>query len=289
MNLFRIFGFCLLALLTPAHSSAVHTHFHSTGPTLIDNYHSEFAGESDQAKRKSSDVGIREVVPREIKQRYAKWKEELLSTEFGRAQWEYYANNKQFLLTIVVSEDRKYGAGTDQFEWNKDGELVAATITLGKNLDKGYPDPVYYPVMNSLATYDELYEISGDILASTKIVHEIGHVNFTAHANGKLFQRQNILMASYNKIFLKNGYDTKDPRLVELATELGGKPVEIWEAREYKSELSALRYLMERINREPYYCSVFTRVKRNITNYASNYRESFEEAAGGSGSDPCRN
>src|SRR5688572_10922725 len=288
MNLFRILGFCLLALLTPAHSSAAHTHFRSTGPILIHNYHSESAGDSGPVKRKGSGVGIREVVPQAIKQRYAKWKEELLSTEFGRTQWDYYANNKHFLLMIVVSEKRKYGAGTDGFEWNKDGELVAATITLGKNLDKGYPDPVYYPVMNSLATYDDLYEVSGDILASAKLVHEIGHVIFTAQANGSIFQRQNKLMASYNTIFLKNGYDTSDPRLIELANELGGKPVEIWEAREYKSELSALRYLMERIHREPYYCTVFTRVKRNVTNYAFNYRQSFEDAAGESSSDACR-
>jgi len=289
MNLFRILGFCLLALLTFASSPTVQAHFHHTGSAPILDYHSEFTGDSDVEKRKSSDTGIREVVPRDLRQRYAKWKEELLSTEFGRTQWDHYANNKQFLLRIVVSENRKYGAGTDDFEWNKDGELVAATITLGKNLDKGYPDPVYYPVMNSLATYDNFYEISGDILASAKLIHEIGHVNFTAQANSKVFQQQNKLMASYNSIFLKNGYDTSDPRLVELANELGGKPIEIWEAREYKSEVSSLRYLMERINREPYYCSVFTRVKRNIANYASNYKESFELTAGESALNPCGN
>jgi hypothetical protein len=79
--------------------------------------------------------------------------------------------------------------------WDDDGNLIAATITLGKNLDKGFPDPVYYPVMNSLATYDGLYNVDGDILASTKIIHELGHVNSTAAMNAKLFQRQNKLMA----------------------------------------------------------------------------------------------
>lgn len=235
-----------------------------------------------------SEVGIKEIVPADVRHRYEKWKEELLSTEFGRGQWDQYANNKEFLLKIVISRDRKYGAGTDDFEWDDDGKLISATITLGKNLDKGFPDPVYYPVMNSLATYDGLYEISGDILASTKIIHELGHVNFTAEANGKSFQRENKLMASYNTIFLKNGYNTSDPRLVDLAKELGAKPIEIWEAREYRSEVSALRYLMERMDREPTYCSIFARVRRNVTSYAREYRYSFEEVVGVSRRNNCQ-
>lgn len=254
---------------------------------ILTDYHGPIA--TKVPKPKVPEVGIREIVPKEMRHRYAKWKEELLSTEYGKQQWDFYANNKSFLLTIVVSGERKYGAGTDDFEWNKDGELVAATITLGKNLDKGYPDPVYYPVMNSLSTYDTLYEISGDILASTKLVHEIGHVNFTANENGRRFQAQNKLMASYNSIFLKNGYNIKDPRLVALADELGAKPIEIWEAREYKSEVNALKFLMERINREPYYCSVFSRVVKNITNYANNYKGTFEGLVEDPPSKACQN
>ena len=212
----------------------------------------------------------------------------MLATEFGRQQWDAYANRKDFLLTIIVSDDRKYGAGTDDFEWDDEGNLVAATISLGKNLDKGYPDPVYYPVMNSLATYDGLYTIDGDILASTKIIHEIGHVNFTAQTNAKLFQKQNKLMASYNSIFLRNGYNTRDPRLVALADELGAKPIEIWEDREYQSEVGAMRYLMERINGESFYCSVFGRIRRNIADYARNYQNKFDTIVN-SGSPACHN
>jgi hypothetical protein len=142
--------------------------------------------------------------------------------------------------------------------------------------------------MNSLATYNGLYEIDGDILASTKLIHEIGHVNFTAQINANLFQKQNKLMASYNNIFLRNGYNTTDPRLVALADELGAKPIEIWENREYESEVSALRFLMERIKRESFYCSVIDRMKRNVADYARSYHDRFEDLAN-SGPNPCHN
>jgi hypothetical protein len=52
------------------------------------------------------------VIPPLALARYEKWKEQILSTEFGRQQWEHYASSKDFLLTIVVSDDRKFGAGT---------------------------------------------------------------------------------------------------------------------------------------------------------------------------------
>ncbi|HVF29489.1 MAG TPA: hypothetical protein VNA22_00905 [Pyrinomonadaceae bacterium] len=238
--------------------------------------------------RRGGDVGIKEAIPNQVLGRYRKWKEELLSTEFGRTQWEYYARSKEFLLKIVISSDRKFGAGTDDFEWDENGKLVGATITLGKNLDRGLPDPVYYPVMNSLATYNGLYEISGEILASTKIIHEIGHVNFTAQTNSKVYQKQNKLMESYNSIFLKNGYNTSDERLVALATELGARPIEIWEEREYRSEVGAMKFLLERIKKESFFCSVYDRMRRNIVDHARSYRGQFDEVTEIAPSE-CRN
>lgn len=268
----RVAGFLSLGLLTLLLSTVV----------------TDARGLSDKrAARGTKDkTGIREVIPADARSRYQKWKEQILSTDFGRKQWEGYASSKDFLLTIVVSNDRKFGAGTGDFEWDDSGKLVKATITLGRNLDKGYPDPVYYPVMNSLATYNTFYEIDGAILASTKIIHEIAHVNFTAQADAKLFQKQDKLIASYNSIFLKNGYDTKDPRLVALADELGAKPIEIWEDREYQSEASAMKYLMERIDRESFYCSVMDRMRRNINFYARNYQSKFLDV---SPQHPCEN
>lgn len=253
------------------------------------SYHSEPAtNSSSRSARRADKSGIREIVPKNLQDKYERWKEELLSTEFGRREWDTYANNKDFLLTIVLSEGRKYGAGTDDYEWSDDGRLVAATITLGKELDKGYPDPIYYPVMNSLSDHSEAYQISGNILASTKMSHEIGHVKFTAGINSKLFQRQNRLMASYYKIFLSNGYNTGDPRLVDLAGQLGANPIAIWEDREYWSEVNAMQYLTEKINREPFFCSVFNRIRRNVNSYARNYQERFEQIADPSRPADCR-
>ena len=249
-------------------------------------YHNNTRG--TKVLRATAKTGIREIIPTGSRQKYRNWKEELLSTEFGRARWNAYAQRKDFLLTIVVSDERKYGAGTGEFEWNDDGTLVGARITLGKNLDKGYPDPVYYPVMNSLATYDRVYEIDGNILASAKIIHEIEHVNSTALANANLFQRQAKLMASYNSIFLSNGYNTKDPRLLALADELGARPIEIWENREYESEAAAMRFLIEKINGESFYCSVLSRMKQNIADYARGYEDKFDAAIAAAVSPPCQ-
>lgn len=275
MRLFTLFIFSFSALVLAGHVTEVGA-WAIERKDVVARRHTESRAVDDSIIRREQ-AGIKEVIPAGARSRYQSWKDELLSTEFGREQWNAYAKRTDFLLTIVISNDRKYGAGTDDFRWDSDGNLIAAKITLGKNLDKGFPDPVYYPVMNSLATYDGLYEVDGDILASTKIIHELGHVNFTAQTNAKIFQEQNKLMASYNNIFLRNGYNTRDPRLVALANELGAKPIEVWEDREYRSEVIAMRYLAERMSGESSSCSVFSRMKRNIADYARNYHVRFDQ------------
>src|SRR4028119_2182165 len=220
--------------------------------------------------------GITEQIPAQFQERYLKWKNELLITAFGRQQWEHYSTNKRFNLIIIVSGEKELAAKTGDYKWSDDGELIGATITLGKSLDRGFPNAIYYPVMNSLSLQSSSYEISGNILAATKFAHEIGHVNVTAQTKGDLFQRQNKLMAAYYKIFLKNGYNTKDRQLVELADELGGIPIQIWADREYWGEANAMRYLAERASKEKFYCSVFNQIKRNINDYAKNYEDRFD-------------
>ena len=226
--------------------------------------------------RPADEFGIKEVIPKEFLPRYQKWKDELLATEYGRSLWDSYAGNREFLLTIKVSGSRKFGAGTDNFEWDSNGKLIAATVTLGKDLDKGFPDPVYYPVMNSLSSQSELHGSSHGILAATKLAHEIGHVAFTSEINSSLFRKQNKLMESYYKIFLANGLNTRDPRLIALEKELGGQPIAIWEDREYWSEVSAMRYLVEKIGNESFYCAVINKIKRNVSEFARNYKARFE-------------
>ncbi len=225
------------------------------------------------------DGGIREDIPPKYLDRYNRWKAELLSTEFGRKQWESYASNPAFVLTIKIDGGKKKGAGTDKFQWDAKGNFVGATITLGPQIDSGYPNPIYYPVLNSLSADQSSYMISGRILAATKLSHEIGHVAQAATANQALIEKQSKLIPQYTSIFLKNGHNTKDEKLVELAEELGGTPIEIWESREYWSEVTAMKYLSERIKDEDYYCFVFNKIRSNVSTYAREYVDRFEPAA----------
>lgn len=220
--------------------------------------------------------GIKEDISSRYRDRYNRWKAELLATEFGRQQWERYAGNKNFELTITMAGSKGKGAGTDKYLWDEAGNFVGATITLGDELNEGYPNPIYYPVMNSLSARETSYSISGRILAAAKISHEFGHVNQTASANYAQMHLQNSLMPVYTSIFLKNGRNVRDEKLVELAAKMGGTPVEIWENREYWSEVNALLYLSERISGEDYNCFVLNRIKRNIETYAKEYEDRFD-------------
>ncbi len=234
-----------------------------------------------------TDGGIREDIPAKYKDRFDRWKAELLSTDFGRQQWDKYAYNKEFVLTIAIRGDRERGAGTDKLLWNEGGDLVGATITLGADIEKGYPSPIYYPVLNSLSTDSTTYSINARILAATKISHEIGHVNQASVENTNKLQTQNRLMPVYTSIFLKNGLNIKDKKLTDLAMQMGGTPTEIWESREYWSEVNAMGYLKERISKEDYYCYVFNRIKLNLDTYAKDYEHRFDPVSALSGA-PCK-
>jgi len=234
-----------------------------------------------------TDGGIREVIPAKYKQKYQKWKDELLASEYGRGEWERYFSNKNFILTITISGNEGQGAGTGDYKWNDEGELVEATITLGNKIDKGFPNPIYFPVMNSLSGYNESYEINGNIVAAAKFAHEFGHVNSTVKTSSKVFRLQNTLMPTYNKILLDNGYNVRDQRLLDLVAQMGGTPVEIWENREYWGETNAMHYLLDRINKEDFYCSVVNKIESNVKVYAKGYEERFNQVAEAKSQMPC--
>lgn len=223
--------------------------------------------------------GIREVVTGKYQKRYQEWKSEFLSTDIGRAQWELYAHHPNFTLTIAISDKNPNGAGTGKYKWNDAGELVAATITLGTRIDSGFPSPVYYPVMNALAPYESAQLLSRNVLAATKIAHEFGHILKMADTPETVYRLQLRLVPLYNKIFLSNGFNVNDPRLVELARQMGGNPVEIWENREYWGEANAMLYLRDRVARESFQCKLFNKIKRSVEEYAKNYEERFTEIA----------
>src|SRR5438067_5519043 len=243
------------------------------------NYHSLVYTFSDAPPSTNPSGGIREDIPDQYRAKYQKWKTEFLSTETGRRQWEMYAQNPQFTLTIAVSSDNRHGASTGKYKWSDADGLVGATIVLGSEIDEEFPGPVYYPVMNSLGWSEELYTAGKDILAATKIAHEFGHVLQASHADARLYQLQNKLMPNYRTIFLTNGHDVHDPRLTEMARQMGGTCVEVWEDREYWGEANAMLYLRDRVLEKGFRCYLFARIRRTVEEYAKNYAERFKRVA----------
>jgi YD repeat-containing protein len=248
-----------------------------TSLALIAEYHGKTSSIDRSVGRLTAkdQGGIREDIPEKYMARYQQWKKEFLATETARQQWAFYQTNPNFTLTIVVSRDNPEGGTTSNYRWNDAGRLVAATITLGYRLDAGFPNPVYFPVMNSLLPTDTTRKIEGQTLAATKMAHEFGHVKRTAAGDSALYQLQSELMPQYNQIFLSNGRDLSDPRLIELARKMGGTPVEIWEDREYWGETNAMLYLRDRFAEDAFRCLLFSRIKRSVDLYAPGYEERF--------------
>ena len=237
----------------------------------------------------SSTGGIKEEIPEKYKKRYEEWKTDFLSTETGRQQWDGYAGNSHFLLTIKIARENRNGAATAGYKWDDSGRLVAATIVLGDGLDHGYPNPIYYPVQNSLSPFESSYVIDGDILAATKLAHEFGHVNRMSVTNSENYRLQMQLIPLYNSILLRNGYNTNDPKLTALAHQMGGTPIELWEDREYWGEANAMLFLRDRITKESFRCALFHRIERSVRLYARNYEDRFIQIAQTSSpSDSCR-
>lgn len=285
----RAFVIAVLASLSLFWTSPGRTAYQpdSSGPTellvpaLVAEYHFAESTESAFAAWSNDDKtgGIKEEIPAKYAARYLAWKKEFLSTESGRQQWELYQNNPNLTLTITVARDNSEGATTGKYKWNEAGQLSAATIALGFRLNEGYPNPIYFPVMNSLVPTGTSNRIAGDTLAATKIAHEFGHVNRTARVDPVLYQLQAQLIPQYNKIFLSNGRNPKDEKLIELVRQLGGTPVEIWEDREYWGEANAMIYLRDRFTDEGTRCPLFSRIRHSVDLYAKNYEPRFLEVA----------
>jgi len=226
-----------------------------------------------------SGPNLKESIDPRYAKRYAEWKNEFLAAEIARAQWELYGKHPHLTLTITVSPGNKHGAGTGNYKWNDSGELIEATIFLGSRIDEGYPSSIYYPVMNALEPYEQNQMISRNVLAATKIAHEFGHVMKIADTPEELYKLQLKLVPIYNKIFLSNGHNVNDPRLVEMAEQMGGNPVEIWEDREYWGEANAMLYLRDRMAKEGFQCRLFNKIKRMVEQYAKRYEDRFTEIA----------
>ena len=254
---------------------------YTSAPTpeeLIVSYHGN-AEVAEASGRDDLPPGINEEIPAKYLSRYQQWKEEFLSTEAGREQWKFYQTNPNFTLNVIVSRENAEGATTGKYKWNDRGQLIAATITLGVKLDEGYPNPIYFPVMNSLIPNDSFTRIGGSTLAATKLAHEFGHVNRTGKVDSEIYQLQTQLIPQYNKIFLANGRNPNDPKLLELADKIGGTPVQIWEDREYWGEANAMMYLRDRFTEENLRCALFNKIRHSVDLYAKLYEPRFVEIA----------
>lgn len=276
---FLVFGFYSI---NQVEAKYIHKHFEfcSENKSLSSDFeHSKFS----DVINTPTDGGIREEILEKFRERFEKWKKEFLASDFGREQWNYYATNKNFILKIKVNTEEGQGAGTSDYLWDENGNLVGATIVLGSKIEKGFPDPIYFPVMNSLSIESKTAKISENILAAAKIAHEFGHVNQTAKTERKVFIRQNKLITEYNEILQANNFDMNLPGLAVLREKLGGTPVEIWENREYWGEANAMFYLLNRFEKERFYCSVVSKIENNIKKFAVNYEERFSAVFESSG------
>jgi YD repeat-containing protein len=224
-------------------------------------------------------TGIREQISTRDQARYQTWKAAFLSAEIGQNEWETYARDPRLVLTITTSSENRHGAGIGKYEWDGSGHLVAATVTLGDRLDEEYPEPIYYPVMNALKQDEFRYAISRSTLAATKIAHEFGHLNRMVGTDPAVYRLQTELVPSYNTIIRNNGWNPRDPRLLDLARRMGGTPLEIWEDREYWGEANAMLYLRDHITNGALRCSLFSYIIRNVDTYARGYRNRFAQIA----------
>src|ERR1700738_1417859 len=164
--LFLTFLFCLVPSQRSEARQPVKAQRSSNGLTVKD-----FVQRTSAASARGSypappaSGGIREAIDSKYKERYEEWKTEFLSTDIGRAQWDMYAHHPRLVITITVAANNPQGAATGKYKWNDSGELVAATITLGAQVDQGYPSSVYYPVMNALEPFEAKNLIGGSVLA----------------------------------------------------------------------------------------------------------------------------
>jgi hypothetical protein len=213
----------------------------------------------------SAGSGIKEDIDPKLRERYDKWKKELLSTAAGRATWDRFNNDPNFSLTIKMSRqdekdikdsDERFksehgGKASDGYRWDESGKLVGATIVLGSKLHQDYPSGDNYPILSSLRPpSDQHYDtVKGEVLAAAKMAHELGHVERAASltpAEGKEYHRQNDLLQKIEAQYYKT-HDMNDAELVRLRAELGRDSVGIGTEREHWAEANTIPFLREKL------------------------------------------
>jgi RHS repeat-associated protein len=211
---------------------------------------------------------IVENIDPKYREDYEKWKKAFLATKSGRAQWEKYANDKNFTLTITFGSNAggDQGAQTTNYVYDSNGSLTGATIILGPDLAKNQPqDPYDYPVTSTLspdAAYSN-YKISRTTRAIAILAHEIGHVDY-GRTLGPLYRQQNELLELYDQRYKQvgpSGLNT-DTQLLQIKKQLGDDPVNISHRRELEGERRVIPVLEEHFGKD-----MPSRVKKGIQEY----------------------
>jgi RHS repeat-associated protein len=208
---------------------------------------------------------IEESIDEQYVDQYQQWKKSFLSTKAGKKFWDKYGEgNTKFTLTLTIGKNAggDQGAETSGYGWDGGGQLNAATITLGKNLNSGYPAPDNYPVTSSLAPAAYGDSISGETLAATKLAHEFGHVETTGNTPMLQFQTQQANMPLWNALFFSG-----DPMARVVEGMMGGTSTQIKQAREWGAESAgAIPFLRDRFPGSPGQ-RMPNRVKQSIENF----------------------
>src|SRR5436305_12165012 len=105
----------------------------SSSPSPLDDFVRSRASTTRPARAEATLSGgnVKEFVPAKYLKKYLKWKAEYLSTEAGRTQWERYARDGSFTLTVIVSPELGHGGVVGGYRWDASGKLVAASVVLG--------------------------------------------------------------------------------------------------------------------------------------------------------------
>jgi hypothetical protein len=81
------------------------------------------------------------VISSRDKARYQVWKDEFLSTETGRREWQAHAQDTRLLLTIATSTDNRYGAAIGHYEWNRSGNCPPPRLLLAPAWTREFRSP----------------------------------------------------------------------------------------------------------------------------------------------------
>ncbi len=169
---------------------------------------------------------------------YERNKRAFLATEKGAALWKKYEEDPNFTLTIAVRSSGTLKPRNDEsavvgdYEFDANGNMTAATMVLGSNLEGGSaPASSTYPIQSAIPVEEGLAKAVG------KIAHEFGHLE-DLRSQGATFQQQYKLAQEQTALSKQMSLDDymAHPRVKEIDKILGP----ISEQREIRAERTVI-------------------------------------------------